>query len=374
MRIAIVTGPFLSVPPAKCGAVERIWFDLAGIMAKQGHQVTLYACGERMKKSPQSCFSIYRSTNMRSTKNIYINILKDILYSFVKLVQIHPADVIVTNAFWLPIFLRIFRAKNAKIIVNVQRVPKGQMKLYYRAGVHRFSAVSNAIREMIAREIPAASSKIRVIPNAVNVNIFKPTKVPKSYPSKKVIFYAGRVHPEKGVELLIEAYKLVSRKQNSKLIIMGAHRVEDGGGGKKYYSQIKRRASGFDVSFLPPRYERHEFLKAFHEAHLFCYPSLAEKGESFGVAPLEAMATGLVPIVSSLEVFQDYLQDGVNGWAFDHRSPNAVNLLANTIQRALSDPNKLEKMSYRAVETAQEYSYEKVAEMYLADFEELLKS
>src|SRR2546429_971559 len=41
MRITIVTGPFYPVPPAPCGAVERLWRDLAERFAGLGHQVTV---------------------------------------------------------------------------------------------------------------------------------------------------------------------------------------------------------------------------------------------------------------------------------------------------------------------------------------------
>lgn len=41
MRINIVLGPFLSIPPAPCGAVERIWYDLAQEFASRGHEICL---------------------------------------------------------------------------------------------------------------------------------------------------------------------------------------------------------------------------------------------------------------------------------------------------------------------------------------------
>jgi glycogen synthase len=38
---------------------------------------------------------------------------------------------------------------------------------------------------------------------------------------------------------------------------------------------------------------------------------VAETGEAFGVAPIEAMAYGCAPLVSNLACFRDFIEDGV---------------------------------------------------------------
>jgi glycosyltransferase involved in cell wall biosynthesis len=110
----------------------------------------------------------------------------------------------------------------------------------------------------------------------------------------------------------------------------------------------------------------------YHKADLFCYPSLAERGETFGVAPLEAMATGLVPVVSDLACFRDFLAAGVNGVVFDHRAPDAARRLAGALDGLLADPAARREMGTRAAERAAAYSLPRVADLYLADFAEML--
>jgi glycosyltransferase involved in cell wall biosynthesis len=73
-------------------------------------------------------------------------------------------------------------------------------------------------------------------------------------------------------------------------------------------------------------------------AAVFVYPSLAEQGETFGLAPLEAMACGAVPIVSDLACFGDYITPGVNGLVFNHRASNAAGLLAKEMLALASNP------------------------------------
>ena len=53
------------------------------------------------------------------------------------------------------------------------------------------------------------------------------------------------------------------------------------------------------------------------KAQLFIYPSQAKYGETFGLAVLEAMSCGCVPIVSSLPCFQDFIRSGIEGIILD---------------------------------------------------------
>ena len=54
------------------------------------------------------------------------------------------------------------------------------------------------------------------------------------------------------------------------------------------------------------------------------------------VAPLEAMANGCVPLVSSLDCFRDYIQDGMNGFVFDHRHGDPIQNLATQMTDLLA--------------------------------------
>ena len=40
MRITVVQGAFLPVPPLLGGAVEKVWFNLGKEFARRGHEVT----------------------------------------------------------------------------------------------------------------------------------------------------------------------------------------------------------------------------------------------------------------------------------------------------------------------------------------------
>jgi len=108
-------------------------------------------------------------------------------------------------------------------------------------------------------------------------------------------------------------------------------------------------------------------------ATLFCYPSLAEKGESFGLAALEAMACGTPPLVSSLECFRDFVSEGRTGWVFDHRGADPEAALAKALEAAMADPGRALEAGRRASAAARKFGYAEVAGSYLADFRQLLE-
>lgn len=375
MRIAIITGPFLPVPPAPCGAVERIWHELAGEFAAHGHQVTFLCRGHEDQSQNETIHAIryIRRTLFKRSRRLWWDLVRDLLYSCRMLPLVPPSDIVVTNSFWLPVLLPLLRRRVGKIVVNVARMPKGQIRWYRR--VDRLAAVSNAIRQEIALQCPDVVLLTKVIPNPIDTGIFAPADRALRPQKPFVILYAGRIHPEKGIDLLIQGFgRLHDLRQDVALRILGPAAIEEGGGGREYMTRLQVLASGLPVEFLPPTFNKAELAGTYRASSLFCYPSLAERGESFGLAPLEAMATGLVPVVSDLACFRDFVQDGRTGLVFDHRAPDAPDRLAAAFGRLLDDPEAYARMSAAGVRLAQDFSKERIAGFYLKDFEELLSN
>ena len=101
---------------------------------------------------------------------------------------------------------------------------------------------------------------------------------------------------------------------------------------------------------------------------MFVYPSVAEKGESFGLAPLEAMAQGCPAVVSDLACFHDFLEDGRTGLVFDHRAANPAGALAAQLSRLANDPALHQQLARAGYAKAREFTRERIAGMYLDDF------
>nr|RNJ65364.1 MAG: glycosyltransferase family 1 protein [Leptolyngbya sp. IPPAS B-1204] len=295
---------------------------------------------------------------------------RDFIYAVSTVPTLPPADILVINDFWLPVFAPLHPA-SGKVVVNAARVPKGQYFLYSR--VDRIIGVSKAVQEAIIQQNPNLASRVTSIPNPVNTQIFTPSSLPKPEREEKVVLYAGRIHPEKGLHLLIDAFVVLSKKFPAiKLRIVGPYQEHQGGGGQSYLQKLKLKAQNLKIEFLEPTFNPHQLANFYRDADLFCYPSLAEKGEAFGVAPLEAMATGLVPIVSNLDCFRDFITEGMTGFFFDHRDNCAIGNLVETLTFAISNPEITRRMSLAASQKASEFSYQNIAQLYLNTFKELL--
>jgi glycosyltransferase involved in cell wall biosynthesis len=289
---------------------------------------------------------------------------RDLRYSLAIKRSLPPADILVTNTFFLPMLIR--NRKFGRLCVHVARLPKGQMKFYRHAD--RLQAVSTVTAEAIATECPSCAPLVRVLPNHLDEQWFVQ---PESTHRESSILYVGRIHPEKGLDILLEAAAKLSSQPE--LRIVGPWESNAGGGGEEYFELLKKKACdlGLSVDWVGPIYDVGKLVAAYDRANIFVYPSVADKGETFGVAPLEAMARGCVTVLSDLKCFRDFARPGENCLEFN-RSENPAASLAKAIETAL-EAFKSEELRKHARATASVFHLEKVATKYLDDFEELMR-
>jgi len=334
-------------------------------------------CRDHPELSNNACHvgvKYIRNLGFRRSRSIVIDLIKDFLYSCRAILLLPKTDIVVTNTFWLPILFTFgMKPSGTKIVVNIARMPKGQYRFY--GGVDRLSAVSVAVANRVIRQAPHLRNRVRVIPNPIDTTVFKPPEKSRALGGRITILYAGRLHPEKGVHILLEAFRaLIQNQWNVELIVVGPWTVELGGGGGEYYRKLRTLADGLPVFFKEAIFDKVQLAEEYQKAHVFVYPSVAEKGESFGLAPLEAMATGLVPVLSRLDCFTDFFTDGVHGVSFQHTAPDAAGALCQAAESLLRDRRRLRDMGQRSSEKAKAYSIEAVAKLYLRDFAELTRA
>ncbi len=366
MKITILQGAFLPVPALRGGAVEKMWFALGPEFAARGHEVTHVSrrCDELPASETIAEVRHVRVRGYDRPEKLAHSLVLDLFYTLRAARSMPAADVVVTNTFWAPIVLP---RRCGAVYVDVQRMPKGQMKRYGRAA--RLRANSSAVVQAILAEAPAAAPRVKMIPNPLPFTNERPVEWDRK---TKTVLYAGRLHPEKGIELLLEAWRnaRASRKLDDwKLELVGAVKSVEGGGGEAWSAELQRKFSAADVTWYPPIYDAAELYRAYERATVFVYPSLAEKGETFGVGPLEAMAWGAVPVVSDLACFRDFIEPGRNGWSFNHRGEGAAHALARALEQAAGQDTRA--VAARATRVRETHSNAGIAAEFVADFSSL---
>jgi len=369
MKITIVTGPWLPVPALRGGAMQKSWHGLAGEVVRLGHEVTLVARSFPGQPAAEVADGLrfLRPRGYEQSGSLARDLLKDLAYAVNALRCLPPADILVTNDFWLPALAARLRRSAGAVVVSAARFPKGQYRLY--RGAARIVAISSAVREAIVAEQPSLGRRTVVVPLPVDLARFRGAPAPRTGQGRTLLF-CGRIHPEKGLELLLRAFaRLGERFPNWRLRIVGPTLKADGGGGETFAARLRNLAHNAIVDWRDPVWEPAELAATYAGADLFCYPSLAERGEAFGVAALEAMAAGVPPVVSGLACFRDFVRHGENGWSFDHRAAAAEEALAAALAGAMADDALRARCGAAARATAEGFALPAIARRLLAEFE-----
>lgn len=357
--INIITSPFGCIPPNAIGAVEKLWKSCGDYYCSKGLSVCFIS---KMPKTPLANVgtNIYIKGYGRTNSRIK-DLLLDFVYSLKALWKMPKCDAIVLNTCWTPILLPLFRWKYKVALYNVARFPKRQFGFYKSVDV--LSCVSSAVYKCLVSQTPSAQKQACVISNFIDTNVFHPYCKHK-LSDKITILYTGRVHREKGIGLLVEAVNKLRFNYDVALEIIGAWDIPRGGSGEEYKDELNMLADGWYIDWKEPIYDPKELANEMDKCDIYCYPSLAEKGETFGVAPLEAMGLGIPTIVSSLDCFKDFVTDRISGLIFDHRAKNAVNQLVDCFKyvidndvhyKNLSETGAAISASFNIVQKAEEY-------------------
>lgn len=377
MNITIVQGAFLPVPPLAGGAVEKLWSDLGREFARRGLRVTHIS--RRWPGLPtvdvRDGVHHHRVRGFDYPRSPVLAKLMDLVYSIRCLRVLKRSDIVITNTFFLPLLLSL-APRRGLIYVSVHRYPQGQMRWYGR--VDRLQCVSTAIADAVREQAPAVAPLVRVVPNYVS-HLRDPAETEATWSRReKALLFVGRVHPEKGVDLLIRAFAAVPQtlRRDWRLVIVGPHEIAGGGGGGSYLDGLKElaRSLAVDVEWVGPVFDPQALGRQYQRARAFAYPSIAARGEAFPLAPLEAMAQGCAVITSDLKCFDDYVVDGQNANTFPVGAPDPSAALAQVLTRLLPDEAAQRRYSAAGLATAARFTLPGVADSFIDDFKQLATS
>ncbi len=160
---------------------------------------------------------------------------------------------------------------------------------YYKKGDAAF-----AISKYVGNKMKKYSNNIRILGGGFDANLFNPDKKTAQNKIPRAI-YVGRIAPEKNLEWLADIFS----KHNLPITFVG-----DG----CYKKQLEKRLPN---AYFIGKLSLEECAQEYGKNDYFVFPS---KVDTYGLAVLEAMATGIPGIVTNEKGPKELIENGKNGF------------------------------------------------------------
>jgi len=224
-------------------------------------------------------------------------------------------------------------------------------------------AVSQKLKEEILEHYRIPEDKIVVIPNGVDMHIFKPNRIKRAKIRNQygiaedeiVLTFVGHMFRTKGLDYIMDAISKVSKV---KLFVVGEDpNIES------YKEKAVKAGIHDEVIFAGNILEGTEDFYAASD--IFLLPSASE---GFPLTSLEAAATGLPIIATNVGGLGELIEDGINGF-FVRRNSEEIR---DKIQILVQNENLRKQMSEKARKTAEKYSWDDVVKRTLKVYEQVI--
>lgn len=350
MRILLVIS---EAPPVKSG-VARVAEKLSSGLKGRGHHVDILS----VQDIPRYEWGEVRLSSMP----LKLPSLKARFQSY-DLIHLHGPVPTFSDVFLLQ-GLRGLGLSRPKLVytyhapVDLRGFGMGFLTWVYNAVQERLARLADHVVVMtpsygqrLARHVP--TSKLSVIPWGVDYERFF---APVEKPGPFTVVYLGQIRPYKGLPILLEA---AADLENTRLWVIG----------NGHYTEICQRLAARldlpDVTFwgsLPDE----EMISLLKQAHALVLPSVT-RSEAFGIALLEGMAAGNVPIASHLPGVADLV--GNEGFTFQAGDARA---LREILQRVRDDTALRTHLASLAQSKSWLYSWERTVFEYERVFTRLV--
>jgi glycosyltransferase involved in cell wall biosynthesis len=347
------------------GGIENHIRTLAEGQVAAGHEVTVLVCnpGPRTEQQQLAGVKVVKAGRLTTAASMPLSIAQPWLLSRLRpdIVHVHSPYPLgeVANYWW-------GRGRYTVITHHSDVVrQRGWLRLYgplLRRVLRRADAIIAATPPYLASSpwLQPVCKNCVVVPFGIDTHYFQPgSKEPRDVPQ---LLFVGRLRYYKGVDTLLNALVHVPKAQ---LTIVG-----EGPMGREWRLLSHRLGLSPRVHFAGS-VAGNELRDLYRQADLFVFPSNA-RSEAFGIALLEAMASGLPCITTELGTGTSWVvQHGVTGFVVPPRDPGA---LAGAIRQALADPARLQQLAAASLERARtEFSQEKMVTAVMQLYEHLLQ-
>jgi starch synthase len=405
MRIALLTNEY---PPHIYGGagvhVEYLSKDLA-LLEGGKHPVNVYCFGEQKEHSGHITVEGFRLDFEFPSQDIRHRRLLDTLFRNILIVgSLKGADIVHCHTWYTHLAgCLIQQMLNIPLVLTIHSLEphrswkEEQMGSAYKASAwlertaYRNAdgviATSHSMKAAVHHLYEVPFKKIRIIPNGIDVNQYKPTLDPAlvaSYgihPDKPFLLFVGRITRQKGIMHLINGIKYLTPELQ---VVLCAGAPDTREIGEETAEKVKkvRDETDHEVIWIQEWVPRAHLITLYSHAFVFVCPSIYEP---FGIINLEAMACGTPVIASAVGGISEVVVHGETGWLvpfepvsddnFEPKHPDRFSRdLAEAVNRLFRSPEKRRTMGRESRKRVEkEFSWESVARKTLEFYKELIK-
>ena len=293
MRIAIISTPFLSVPPRSYGGTELLIYELAEGLRERGHDVTLFATGD--STIDVSVHSLYAHAQWPPEP---LSDLNHVSWSLEQIVRDGPFDIVHAHSAVALACTRL--VMGLPLVYTIHHARDEQLSEFYRFFPNvQFVAISDDQRK---RETPLR--RVSVIHHGLDPARYDATDAPEEF-----LCFLGRFARVKGPHTAID----VARRAGLPIMVAGEiHSID----GPWAAHEVEPRLSQPHVKYLGSigATLKRPLLRS---ARALLAP--IEWNEPFGLVFIEAMLSGCPVVAYGKGSVPEIVEDGVTG--FIVRSP-----------------------------------------------------
>lgn len=215
----------------------------------------------------------------------------------------------------------------------------------------RAVVTTQSMAQTLVGQYGVDTAKLRVIPNYVDTDLFKPGPEPR--PGNRLC-YVGRLHPEKNLDALFDAITGL----DIELLMIGEGHLDG-------HLQKRAQAERLPVRFLG-RVANTELPAHLARSSAFVFPSL---GEHHPKSLIEAMSCGAPVIACQVPGVSELVEHGRTGWL----SGTSPDELRQAITTVLGDASLMDSLGAAAREYClQHLALERVIELELGMLREVV--
>ncbi|EBU3115374.1 lipopolysaccharide N-acetylglucosaminyltransferase [Salmonella enterica] len=371
-KLVLTVTPIFSIPPRSAAAVETWMYQVAQRTIIPNRIACIKNEGYSDFLKVNDHCSVHRIGFSRLYKRLFqkwtrldplpyaqriLNIAKDFKIT-------NDSVIIIHNSMKLYRQIRE-RAPQAKMIMHMHNAFEPDEGLDKNV---KMIVPSMFLKQHYQTYLPDAD--IAIVPNGIDLKAYQKNSAPLQKsdlnisPEKKTIFFAGRISPDKGVTLLLQAFEQLLKERNDndiELVVVGDYMSKSKGEKAAYQREVRELAERLKphchmVGGVTPE----EIYNYYSLADLVVIPSQFQ--EPFCMVAIEAMGAGKPVLVSTRGGMTEFVKEGDTG--FHLQEPMSPETIASDINKVLASPdlNDIALRGQRCVE--EKFPWEKVTQQF----------